>query len=337
MTTSAVIPQLDGAIGASVKRRRPEPPLPSGVLAPVPQPRILGPDDWPADHPAPPGALRCPNGAYAQIEEWSPEFMFYMLTERNPYNRPLKPNNIARIAADMAAGLFMFNGATAVIDEDGNLLDVQHRGHAQVDTNTTQVYLVVRNVPREAQKTMDRGAKRNLADNLALSGEKTASTRQAALRHIYAYQRTGIPLGGMVRPGPSDVQLQNEVWPQHAAGLRASAEEFRYAINDVPRSTIVALHYLFSSADPEEATEFFRKFDSGAGLAENDPILVVRKRISDERKLGGRGINHQRLETGFVIRAWNGWRTGETFKKIQRPVNFPTIHGCKIPIIGSEP
>jgi hypothetical protein len=95
---------------------------------------------------------------------------------KNPSNRRLRVSTVSAFAADMRSGNWLETHQGIAIDEDGNLVDGQHRLQAIVESGCTVRLLVTRGLPVAVKgkriKTMDavdRGAQRSLADQLGIS------------------------------------------------------------------------------------------------------------------------------------------------------------------------
>lgn len=89
---------------------------------------------------------------------------------RNTSNRKLRDGCVDRYAYDMRTGAWTQCTAPIVFYENGDIADGQHRLWAIIESNTTQKFMVVRNLPREAGLNIDTGASRTLVDNARISG-----------------------------------------------------------------------------------------------------------------------------------------------------------------------
>jgi len=86
------------------------------------------------------------------------------LLKGNYGNRPLRRTLVERLAQEMMTGNWQISHQGIAIAPDGRLLDGQHRLAAIVRSGVTVPMMVARNVPHEAFKVIDRGAKRSLVD-----------------------------------------------------------------------------------------------------------------------------------------------------------------------------
>lgn len=92
--------------------------------------------------------------------------------------RPISQKTVLKYAGDMLAGNWAFTGQGISFDEDGNLMDGQHRLAAVCKSGVTIKMVVVSNLPKEVNnriKTIDmfdQGKVRNLAGQLSIEGFK---------------------------------------------------------------------------------------------------------------------------------------------------------------------
>ena len=119
----------------------------------------------------------------------------YELLDSNTLNRPLLQTHVNRIAAQISAGKWCFNGDTIKISVDGDVLDGQHRLWAVITAEKPIDTIVIEGIKREAFATIDTLRKpRSGADILALCGltmyrKETA----AALSWLLRWQRGAMP------------------------------------------------------------------------------------------------------------------------------------------------
>src|SRR4249920_1723404 len=83
----------------------------------------------------------------------------------NEANRPLRRSAVARMATDMAAGLWnQANPQPLIFDTTGALIDGQHRLTAQVQANVTLWWCVATEIPRQTQLVIDDHIPRQIHD-----------------------------------------------------------------------------------------------------------------------------------------------------------------------------
>lgn len=272
---------------------------------------------------------------YAQVVLVTPDYARDTLANRNERNRYLSASRVRQYAKAMADGDWSLNAETIKFDIYGQLLDGQHRLAAVVEAGVPVHMFIAVGLPPDAQDTVDRGRARQFGDDLAIKGEVNAKRLAAAVRVIYIYQRSGLVTrhsGRTQNPTPQDLQRTLDAH----AGLRTSLVMFPRRMDALTNPLVVALHYLFASADRHQADEFFTQLRDGAGLTTGSPVLTLRERLRRE-SLDSKKANDEVL-AAFTIRSWNACRRGQSLTKLQWMVSglnasrFPRIHGCTVPV-----
>lgn len=260
----------------------------------------------------------------------TPELAAEWLTYRNPRNRTIKTHRVKQYADAMLAGEWHYNGEAIQVDWHGDLLNGQHRLKAIVMSGVTVKILFVYGIDPAVFDTYDSGAGRTAGDALGIDGVKYGKTIAAAARLIFAYERTGVPVASFtVQPQTRAIR---DIRARHDIEGSINAGGHTQGILTVSRASVVALHYLFASADRHAADEFFVAFSHGEGLPAGDPVLALRSRLMSSIQ------RRERLSkidsTALVIRAWNGWRKHERLARMLTLDIFPMIEGCTVPILG---
>ena len=110
-------------------------------------------------------------------------------------NRKLKPSKVRAYAKAMDLDQWMPSNDAMVIDWDGNVINLQHRGEAILKSGKPQLVLVVRGFPPESFHVMDSGAKRTAADVYGIEGIDKPSLINPVVALVLNYQedhkRTG--------------------------------------------------------------------------------------------------------------------------------------------------
>lgn len=264
------------------------------------------------------------------------------LLKMNLKNRNIVDRAVAEYAAAMANKEWQFDGAPIRISDNGVVLDGQHRLSAIVKSGTTHDFLVIRGIKREAQAIMDTGRKRTLANALTLRGEKDSTALGALLTLAFRWHH-GVRGTRMFTGGGGGLSIANAavMTPQTPTMLRFLDESptIKDAIkpgNQLNRHLPIpprvgSLAYLvLNQIDPEDAKYFFEKLASGAGLDEDNPILVLRNRLQEMGRDSTRGqVTAPEIVLAFMFKAWNSWRDGQSIKRLKytqggaNPDKFP--------------
>jgi hypothetical protein len=123
--------------------------------------------------------------------EWrvvSPELATKWL-EGNTHNRKVRDAVVARYAQDMKAGRWKQTHQGIAFDEEGVLIDGQHRLYAILEADVPIVLQVTYGLPMESQYVVDDGIKRSVVDILKINGNGMAevtSLHAAVARRMQA-------------------------------------------------------------------------------------------------------------------------------------------------------
>ena len=119
--------------------------------------------------------------------------MAYALMHDNR-NRNIKKDNIQKITASIVRDGWDIGISMIVFTDAGRLIDGQHRLKSVIDTDSkiVTIYSIVPETPL-AMRSIDRGVKRSLADDLRLAGEGNTSMLSTVIRVAYAFHNGVTP------------------------------------------------------------------------------------------------------------------------------------------------
>lgn len=262
----------------------------------------------------------------ARVLDLTPKAASAML-DKNIKNRKLSNRNYATLVRAMTNGEWELNGEAIKVDVDGFILDGQHRLHAVVESGVTIRTFIIEGLPSSTQDTMDTGKSRGLSDVLSIRGEANHTTIASIVRRVFLYRRHGLR-SATLSSYPTTVKetlrfFDNNEWIRDLAS--PSARIGRAA--KLPASLTGLLMVAFSDIDKTDADDFFEKLSTGAGIASNSPILVLRDTL---RKFhDSKGATNQTHLAAITIKAWNKYRDGETASILRfttggaNPESFP--------------
>lgn len=244
--------------------------------------------------------------------------------DRNTKNRKLSKKTVNQLVGEINRGDWVLTNDAITFDDDGNLLNGQHRLHACVQSGQSIEVLVAYGLASESQLAMDRGKKRSLADQLDMRGEANFVNLAGALVHLYRWEHNA-PRHSTLRPSPKQGL---ELLDRHP-NIRNSIAYGR-AVNSSIRfnpSLGTFLHYTASLIEPEDADDFYGRLASGENLVRHHPIHTLRQTIEKD------AIATKRLPKvtvhAYTIKAWNAYRNGEQLKVLRwraggaKPEPFP--------------
>jgi hypothetical protein len=252
----------------------------------------------------------------AQAQKW---------LEGNVDNRSLREARVLLHAQVLQRGEWELTGDAIVFDEDGTLLNGQHRLSAVVVTGITARFIVLRGVPAKTQEVMDTGLSRTLGDQLQRRGVPYYTWVSSALfwLHRMSYsEEAGVAHYAEPAQRPSFRQLLS-LYEKNKSLSDEAPKVSKHIHNLKVRAgaTLAIYHRLLEIDDPNIAQEvsiFFRSWLEGTGLPANDPIWRLREwTLEDAAKRHTRGRAPDYRYVAYVITAWNKWRDGEPIRQLK--------------------
>jgi hypothetical protein len=230
-------------------------------------------------------------------------------------------------ADDISAGRWMLNGASVVFSKELKVLDGRARLLACIQANKAFRTLVIRGIDENAFETIDSVRKRRLADVLTIRRFPHGRALAAALRIIWAYQNGSIASPRSLSPIVllDLIQAHPEIRDSVVPSLRAAPV--------LPHGSGIALHYLFSLAEPRKSEKFFAQIGTAPLPSEDAPAVRLHRVLDELRTMGG--YRKQLYVLAVSIKAWNAFLTGRPLKQLRYSPGrepFPEIAGLK----GSE-
>lgn len=241
-----------------------------------------------------------------RIEIITPEMATRYLS-RNVKNRSIRKQEVDAYAREMKRGTFTLTHQGIAFDENGNLIDGQHRLMAIVMAGTPVQMMVTRGMTPTSLTVVDRGASRTIRDVITIGGETSGED--------YSMMRNGVMLSAMsqlVNCGYRSMKLTtNEVIKLFEAFGDHANTAFRYGINNVIRRSQVisaALAAMHCGVDHDAIEKFFNVFNkSDIHNCENYNAQVVLnwRRQVDDAKLQGMAMSKRKLYLGTQNAIWH--------------------------------
>ena len=252
-------------------------------------------------------------------------------------NRPLNDARVVQYALSMDNEQWSANGETIKFDKDGCLFDGQHRLHACSLAGKPFRTMVVRGVDDPAAfATVDSGRSRTMGDVLGVSGHANQNVMAAAALIVY-YAKTkqltvtgpkGASVKGHIKRLVKDSQFTGvhaRVEPPKMDLLKfiePYAEKLHDSIKFVQRAgghkiapitQLAACHFLFAEKSRESADRFIASLVEGAGLAKDDPILVLRERL-----LASKMSTTKLTRWAAMLLMWKAWNYMRSAQRVKR-------------------
>jgi hypothetical protein len=274
-------------------------------------------EEWRQEHPLPPLDLE---------DGW------HTITPQAGANRKANLGTVLYYGTQMKRNDWPKTGQPLIFDEDGNLVDGQHRLWASYLANTVFSTYVVTNVPKHKRlfAYIDNGKVRSAANALQTSGMNGVSTLIVkVLDYAYAYENGLFSINSVQkRERMSPVQYLDSLEAHPTARIAAKlavtdyADASELADRQVVGFTAMMLMDLY---DDETAEKFLNELGGVNDTEEGGAVDLLRRVLQkDALKLKDGMKTHQIL--GNVIKAFNMWIAKEVPKKnwtLRTDENFP--------------
>ena len=255
----------------------------------------------------------------------------YWLEHHNGPNRLIKSNKVEAYSRDMLAGRWRVTGESIKFDEQGNLVDGQHRLYACALSGVAFTTTVQRGVDRAAQEVMDSGIMRGAADMLSMRGISMSRNVAASARVLRGYLDThGVRIDHYLRNSLTTNSEIDTVLAHNPGLVEIASQSVKWTrMIGITGSVGSVAMYLLTRVDEAEAKEFFESLTNHTTDGPGDPryALLRRLALSGGNTQTGRHHLSQGEQLSMVIRAWNAWRRGATMTKMQT-----TSGGYHVPI-----
>lgn len=242
----------------------------------------------------------------------SPELAQYLLDTYNLGNRPRKPGNIRRYAADMEAGRWPLTGDTLKFSDRGILRDGQNRLLASVAANKPITSHWVFGIPDDAFKLLDRGKNRDGGDVLSIAGVSNAGQISAAIKWADRIERGGADRKTL-EPHEILTLYRNGY---EAGGMQDRIAEARgiYVSLRHPIGPVAGLLWHFYASDARKATQFAKAWEAKGIMRRGvqGKQLAVMIRALDALKAASSGRIHDTVRAAWAVIAWNAFKAGRT-------------------------
>lgn len=232
-----------------------------------------------------------------------------MFLVANSDNRSQRVKHIDRIVDDMNNERFVVTHQGIAFDEDGKLIDGQHRLQAIIESGKAQWMLVTTGLPPLSKRVIDAGAKRTAHDFMP---GKFKSSRASGLRLVLAVDYNGgeFTIGSLA----FGLQQVTAAAIQEAWDDFDGIEEIAHLAQEASRNVItcgpsplIAAGLLYGST----AKEFLSGLKAMTGLEEGDPRLAL-------IKFRGGGQRIQQPTAAFVaIKAAKAFNQGRKMNIIR--------------------
>lgn len=266
-----------------------------------------------------------------EIMDVPPELAAEWVATNAEHQRALSGPRVTQYKAIMQNGGWLATGESLIFDQEGMLLNGQHRLTASAAINfTLKKQVVVTGVEREAFRAMDTGAMRVAADVLTIAGHGGGGPRftkpmatAATMGILYARGNAPSSLGGtrFALDGrlASTVVTHMDVlaFVEKNGTIKNSTKvvmDLQGTKKSLLRSSfLIWAHYQGRKIDTALADDLVAAINSGASLRAGDPFHVLRELLIVEQT-ARRKQNKSDMLAG-IVKCWNAKRAGEKITK----------------------
>jgi hypothetical protein len=226
-----------------------------------------------------------------QIQKITPSIASQILADRNRKNRKLVRAVSEQYAAEMKAGRWALTHQGIAFDDEGNLIDGQHRLYAVVLSGVSIDMMVTTDIPSiQSNNTggkdyytmdvLDGGSPRSVAQKLSMNHDIKNSTKVAAAARSIAQ---------IYSKDPQSVKLSA---PQVLEIIQASDSSFGAIIVESTRvairanSKVAAAVIIYHTVEPEKAIAFYKSYLHQTGWTDSCPVRSLERfRLSNLRDI----------------------------------------------------
>lgn len=225
------------------------------------------------------------------------------MLQHNSVNRDLRPHDMESYERMMRDGTWGICIEPIAFDTNGNLINGQHRLTAQVRSETSHWWLVIKDVPPEANKTVNAGARVRLSDVLKYNGETNYIVLAGVTNNAYMWQHDLLGVATRVQPMEGELFLDQHPELRHSTDLARRVAQS--SVIDIGATVLGCAHWIISQANNVyEADRFLMRM---AQLHYEKPGSAI---LALLRRMNRAGLEkHQRPtirdQIAAVIKVWN--------------------------------
>lgn len=257
------------------------------------------------------------HGITVSIVNFSPAKALRILDTINVGNRKVSRSRVEQYKRDIVNGEWLFNGDAIRIDEDGVLIDGQHRLTAISASGVDCELLVIEGIKSKSKHTIDTGKGRTGGDALSIqAGVAFADSHvmNGAIAAYVKYKRSGYAnSSGGLKMTNAEVLIaysENKMLVDSSLRLMKSTVSMKGLL--MQKVDILFLFMIFSEIDLDDAKYFLSKIFTGAEVPAGSTEMHIRD-ILIECKTGSRKSN-KKIIINSVIKCWNTIRRGGQIK-----------------------
>jgi len=240
----------------------------------------------------------------------TPQMAYRILEHLNTKNRPLSEYRVGRIAKEIKEGDWLINTNCIGFDVDGVLCDGQKRLTAILRANKAITTLVAFNLPTDSFLTVDLNQVRNASDVAAMAGMNDYGAVGTAINLLCRYKNNDL----LSKKMPITNAIRSALIQENRS-INESVPAGRAVQKIMSKALGIFCHYVFACINREDADRFFENLSTGALLPGDDPIFLLRERLTRERLARTHFPHHEII--ALVFKAWNLFREGKKVRTLR--------------------
>jgi hypothetical protein len=201
------------------------------------------------------------------------------LLERNVHNRKLSEKVVQKYIAEIKAGEWRLTPGGIGFDDQGALVDGQHRLQAVMRTNQAVPMLLTLGLPSASQEKVDRQRRRTLFDALYLAGHavmrQEVEIATCLTRRMVRSESGALPCDFLVKQ-------TLECHQEHIRAVIACMKGANKTVRGLSQASFLAAATLYHEIDAEKCAEFLDAVRTGAMLTEDHPAMRLRRFLLGE-------------------------------------------------------
>jgi hypothetical protein len=210
-------------------------------------------------------------------------------------------------------------------------------------TDARLPFVVVRGLDDEAFEVMDRGRSRAFRTVLEGRGFRNSGILASAARLMWQWERSKFKEVHGVTPSIPELSRIVADHPKLLESLSYS-NSLRGLLTPAAACWV---EYMLIAKGGQRAEEFLARLSTGEDLRRGNPILVLRKVLTDAHARGkrGRGVDDEQAgqldlvtQAALTVLAWNKWNDGKTVRFVNwsKAEEFPEVAPAKLGPLGES-
>jgi len=216
--------------------------------------------------------------------------------------RSLSSRRVEAMARDIVNGYWEDNGIPLIVGIGGKLLDGQTRCHAVIKADRYVPMMVIYDV--ESVQEVNTGQGRTLSQLLKNRGQKNHANLAALVRAAAMWDSGANPAFNCMVTNSEMLDW----FDKHQDVLGTMQRFASFFEPGLPKSLVQMIYYIGKRNHPEAAEDFADAFHHPEKLQNNDPVMLLRKRVLRDRP----SRMERKLSLALLIKVWNSYVRGES-------------------------